>query len=86
MAFLGKIKDKILGSDAYLNDEFSEEYLEIDTGKGIGKKAKIVGISHRGKSPLMSIQSTEIHDGQFMLQDFKEFTLNELKEELNSVN
>ncbi len=40
MGFFGKIKGKVLGSDDYLNDEFSEEYIEIDTGKQ-GKKAKI---------------------------------------------
>jgi len=43
MAFLSKIKDKILGSsEDYLHEDFGEEYLEIDTGKVLGKKAKIV--------------------------------------------
>lgn len=42
MGFFGRIKDKILGSDDYLDEEFGEEYIEIDTGKELGKKAKIV--------------------------------------------
>ena len=40
MGFFGKIKGKVLGSDDYLQDEFGEEYIEIDTGKQ-SKKAKI---------------------------------------------
>ena len=41
MSIFGRIKDKILGpEDDY--GEFSEDYIEIDTDKDIGKKAKIV--------------------------------------------
>jgi len=42
MGFFGKLKDKILGADNYLNEEFTNDYLEIDTGKNSGKKAKIM--------------------------------------------
>ena len=43
MGVFGKIKGKILGAQepAY-QEEFSDEYIEIDTVKDVGKRAKIV--------------------------------------------
>ncbi len=41
MGIFGKLKDKVLGSDDDYG-EFGSEYIEIDTDKDIGRKAKIV--------------------------------------------
>jgi len=41
MGIFGKVKDKILGTDDDYG-EFTNEYIEIDTDKDIGKKAKII--------------------------------------------
>ncbi len=42
MGTLSRIKNKLLGTDIDYSEEFTDDYVEIDTKKDIGKKSKVV--------------------------------------------
>lgn len=42
MGTLSKLKNKLLGTDIDYSEEFTDDYVEIDTKKDIGRKSKVV--------------------------------------------
>ncbi|MBI2499662.1 cell division protein SepF [Candidatus Woesearchaeota archaeon] len=42
MGTFSRIKNKILGTDIDYSEEFTDDYVEIDTKKDVGRKSKVV--------------------------------------------
>lgn len=51
----------------------------------IGSSVKLIGIQYNGGKPFMAIANTTTKNQDYKLDNFKEFTLDELEQELNSI-
>lgn len=51
-----------------------------------GEKVKVIGVSYRDKEPVLAVEHTAISNQSLNLNSFQAFSLNELTEELNSLN